>query len=1057
MPNRISEKTGSELFIVDNSDYEWKVVRYLHDWCELSKAIDIATGFFEIGALLSLDGEWQKVDKIRILMGDVVSLRTKKAFEEGIGNIVKKLDASIEKIKDKNPFLTGAPAIVEALRTGKIQCKVYRKEMFHAKAYITHARKDVIGAAALVGSSNFTYPGLHENIELNVQITGGQVAVLQEWYEEHWNSENAEDVTPEILRTFEKHTRDYTPFEVYTRALQELFEHHTPSDAEWERLESKMYPKLSEYQREGYHSLLKISKQYNGAFLCDGVGLGKTFVGLMLLERMVMRDKKRVVLIVPKSGRVPVWESHIRKYLPHLLNGFLPFKIYNHTDLMRGISADERDYPAEFEQIKAQADVVIIDEAHNFRNRGLYTTEDGEIRSRYWKLYDVIDKKQVFLLTATPVNNALTDFRHQIELFTREERAVFAGSLGIHNLQSYFQQLEKALKDVVSGQEHGELFQVNQAEAEKIFFEDKLFREIVVQRSRAYAKESQRQEGVSEVIFPEKAPPAIQPYSVTKTYGKLLGMVEAAFSKTEQLFNLAVYYPLAKWKDPKTKPPEWNINTQRQIVKLIRIQFLKRFESSIFAFESSCQTLLLKLLAFLRKNIQTESEIDRLKKWEAKSVSILEDIKKHKAELQDEEDSEEMENSDLGAEFLEDFEVLSREDYRVDEIFEETYEDLDQLVTFLEEIEKFDVSRDNKLQSLIKLLTSNAVLKKHKVLIFSEYMTTARYLKRELIKAGIEGVDEVDSSSSADRGDTIKRFAPYYNESSSKRLKEDGLKEIRVLISTDVLSEGLNLQDATRLINYDLHWNPVRLMQRIGRIDRRLNPEIEEKMIEDHPDQKKLRGDVAYWNFLPPDDLDILLRLYTRVSSKTLRISKVFGIEGKKLLHPEDDYEALKDFNHTYEGVMTDLEKMHLEYQKLLAEDSGLQARLDYQPETVFSGKEHPKQTAEALFLCYVLPAEDKAEAEQKGQEKAISWTEEAGKTAWYLYDLSTGKILEDPAAIVNFIRCKPDTLRRVVLDPEKLKEVRSKVDRHITNTYLKQVQAPIDVKPKLKCWMELS
>src|SRR3989338_4374453 len=101
MPTRISRKTGSELFIVDNSDYEWKVVRYLRDWCQLSKAIDIATGFFEIGSLLSLDGEWQKVDKIRILMGDVVSMRTKKTFEEGLAKIVEKLDRSIETIKNK--------------------------------------------------------------------------------------------------------------------------------------------------------------------------------------------------------------------------------------------------------------------------------------------------------------------------------------------------------------------------------------------------------------------------------------------------------------------------------------------------------------------------------------------------------------------------------------------------------------------------------------------------------------------------------------------------------------------------------------------------------------------------------------------------------------------------------------------------------------------------------------------------------------------------------------------------------------------------------------------
>ena len=121
------------------------------------------------------------------------------------------------------------------------------------------------------------------------------------------------------------------------------------------------------------------------------------------------------------------------------------------------------------------------------------------------------------------------------------------------------------------------------------------------------------------------------------------------------------------------------------------------------------------------------------------------------------------------------------------------------------------------------------------------------------------------------------------------------MAETRVLISTDVLSEGLNLQDATRLINYDLHWNPVRLMQRIGRVDRRLNPDVEKRLLADHPEQAPLRGYVAYWNFLPPDELNVLLTLYARVTHKTLRISKTFGIEGKKLLRPEDDYEASKE------------------------------------------------------------------------------------------------------------------------------------------------------------------
>ena len=144
------------LFIVDNSDEEWKVADYLREWAGISSQFDIATGYFEIGALLALDGKWQGLEKIRILMGDEVSRRTREAFEKGLTNIRRRLDASLENEKEKNDFLTGVPAIVDAIRSRKIEAKVYRKRKFHAKAYITHSKLKVVGAAALVGSSNFT-------------------------------------------------------------------------------------------------------------------------------------------------------------------------------------------------------------------------------------------------------------------------------------------------------------------------------------------------------------------------------------------------------------------------------------------------------------------------------------------------------------------------------------------------------------------------------------------------------------------------------------------------------------------------------------------------------------------------------------------------------------------------------------------------------------------------------------------------------------------------------------------------------------------------------------
>ena len=165
------------------------------------------------------------------------------------------------------------------------------------------------------------------------------------------------------------------------------------------------------------------------------------------------------------------------------------------------------EYPEDFERMKEQADVILIDEAHHFRNRGLANL-DGEIRRSRLELHDLAENKTVFLLTATPVNNHLTDFQHLIELFSRKANA-FATTLGIHALPAYFQKLEKQLLQIVTGASLGELFDQNEVEAEQILFEDKLFRELVVQRSRAYVKASQEQNYGPAVTFPTKEPPKV--------------------------------------------------------------------------------------------------------------------------------------------------------------------------------------------------------------------------------------------------------------------------------------------------------------------------------------------------------------------------------------------------------------------------------------------------------------------------------------------------------------------------------------------------------------------
>ena len=166
-----SKPAGRDLFIVDNSVSGWTGLRYLEEWAGISRAFDIATGYFEIGGLLALDGKWQKLEKIRILMGADTTHRTRKALLDAVrAQAQQVLDESMESAKGPNPFLNGVDAIVDALRSGQIECRVYDREKFHAKTYITHAKLEVVGSQALVGSSNFTAPGLTKNIELNVQI-----------------------------------------------------------------------------------------------------------------------------------------------------------------------------------------------------------------------------------------------------------------------------------------------------------------------------------------------------------------------------------------------------------------------------------------------------------------------------------------------------------------------------------------------------------------------------------------------------------------------------------------------------------------------------------------------------------------------------------------------------------------------------------------------------------------------------------------------------------------------------------------------------------------------
>lgn len=1027
----------NNLYIVDNSDTDVSVKKYLTEWCTVSKQMDIATGYLEIGGLLALDGDWQKLDKIRIILGNEVTKRTQDVIEQAVQAILGRLKTSVDDEQEKNEFLVGVPAIVDALKTGKIECRVYDKSKFHAKAYITYFRDDyreqfiqamnIPAGYALVGSSNFTKAGLTQNIELNVQVSTN-VEQLQMWFDEQW--EQGLDITEAILKVMEQHCKDFTPYEVYLRSMVEYFRTREKTISEWEQNDSIIYQELSQYQRDGYNSLVEIANHYGGAFLCDGVGLGKTYVGMMLIERFVKKERKNVVLIVPASARVSVWETTIKKFIPEILEGFFPFKIINHTDLLLEKNKNLMD------QITEQAEIVVIDEAHHFRNRA---------SNRYRKLFEMMStakQKQMFMLTATPINNSFLDLQHLIELFTHRQDDYFsAAPLGIHSLTGHFKKMEAKLVASIG---------TSVADAvdatDDIFRGDVLVNQLVVQRSRAYVKKSLSATEGANVLFSTRQAPTVANYSMRKSYGKLIDDFISSFyrkdknGRTLPILALAVYSPYeeAYFIGDRSKLDEMVTGRQAQIVNLIRQLLLKRFESSVAAFEETCVRIYVRLRKFLvdYQDYGNKRAIERLLNKQADILKyvdcfITETVQSSIEEYED----------DLPSYVWDVEETLDVSEFDIRTMLEDTMLDMEILADFIGDIMDINPENDDKIRELVRILHEDERVQGKKVIIFSEYKATADYIYRELLKAGFAGVFEIDGQTKGNRYELIQRFAPYYNDSSSAQIED----EIQILIATDVLAEGLNLQDASCLINYELHWNPVRLMQRIGRVDRRRNASVEERLLKDHPELSKDREYAYYWNFLPPEELEKLLSLYATVSRKTLRISKTFGIEGKKLLTPDDDYEALKDFNSQYEGETSSEEEMSLIYQELMKKHPDYEDTLVELPRKMYSGKLSGR--GNGFFFCYELPTK-LANAE---------WSDgNSGLYRWYFLDNASGTINEKTYDIWTLISCDEDEPRIVKATEELFAQGRKKVEDYIKRSYLRSVQAPIGVKPRLVTWLEL-
>ena len=992
-----------------------------------SVSLDIATGTFEIGAFLSLGKTWQHLDGIRLLMGDETTKRTKDLLIRALQDAT---DANIESVKERDDTLQGLAAVRDAIRRGKIAVRVYDKAKFHAKLNVMRAQNSSPVDFATVGSSNFTTPGLNQNVELNSFITDAtHIEKLNDWYDERW--EEASEVKEELLRTIQRHLKEYPPFTVYAKSLHAYFRGREKPADDWGENESVIYRTLSQYQKDGYHAALQIADTWNGALICDGVGSGKTYIGLMLLERY-LRENKRVLLITPKSVAESVWNSQVSRQLQSKYGRLLRehYDIKLHTDLGRqgGISDDDLEY------FLKHKDVIIIDEAHHFRN-------PNSNRGRL--LMEFARNKKLYLLTATPINNSVNDISHLINYFAQGNSGHFA-SIGMHDFRKHFRDIDKQLEE-----ENVEV--AEQVEEDDLLRQDPVLKQVLIQRSRRYIKDAEMESG-TDILFPERVIEPTVDYSLRRVYRTLYDELQAAFDRHNPFLNLAIYNTVKYHNNPEKRIEQ----REKQVIGLIRTLVLKRLESSWRAFEATIENLLLKMADWLKKHAP-----ERFEMWEGTNRRWWRVVQEHILErLQEDGISSQTTSENLQrfvatnpAEEEDDLASIETEgdfipdDHDVDRLFDDVVDDMNFLTGLLSRIYRLfyadqlasepATAQDDKLQQLLNLL------KKHpneKLLIFTEFCDTARYLHIQLQRAGFRHIEQIDSRRKVNREEIIERFSPCYNQKDLYEIDTP----IQTLITTDVLAEGLNLQDASIIVNYDLHWNPVRLMQRIGRLDRRLDPEIEARLNRTNPT-------VHVWNFLPPTELDDILRLRRRVDGKILRISRTLGIEGQ-FVSPDDDNETLRLFNERYDGTENVEELMNLERQRISESHPELWRQVPNLPMRLFSGKDVGDEPPPFLnrdgepilldrvgnpgvFCCYEMPN---------------------GEIKWYFYDADIDEVIDDIEEVWPEVRCDMETSRWTEDGPGALVDARKQIERYIRK-YLMHIQAPMGAKPKLIAWMEAS
>jgi len=760
---------------------------------------------------------------------------------------------------------------------------VRQSNLLHGKMYhVCHNGVE----DALVGSSNFTVRGLGlgtagNNIELNLEVDSNRDRRdLKAWFDEMWNDDDlVEDVKAEVLLYLDQLYQNHAPEFIYYKTLYHIFEDFLADqarggllDQDINIIDSDVWKALFEFQRDGVKGAINKILKHNGCVIADSVGLGKTFEALAVIKYFELKNE-RVLVLCPKKLRDNwiVYRNNDTRN-PFIHDRFR-FDVLSHTDLSResGRSGDIDLATLNW----GNYDLVVIDESHNFRNNtpGRRDEEGNIIRkSRYQRLLDDIVqsgvKTKVLLLSATPVNSDLRDLRNQIYIVTEGEDAAFRESIGISSLKELLAVAQKTFS--AWARKHARERKTSEL-LEKLssgFF--KLLDELTIARSRKHIQRYYRT-CISQLGgFPKREKP-VSIYADIDTQRRFLSydrLNDEIDGYTLSLFNPARFVkeefkPLyvRTGRDPFTQAERENF-----LIGMMKVNFLKRLESSVRSFEITMERTIQKIESLERKIRNFQAMPDQ--NPESDELEL---------DLGETEGDEDLEAALLvGGKFKYRLEHLRLRDWLRD-----LQRDKEQLSLLHSAAKDVSVGRDAKLGELKKLIackvqeptTDKLGQPNRKVLVFTAFADTAGYLfdslqswaTRELHAhiALVRGSGANHTTfGKADYSRILTNFSPRSKKRDSiPDMPQD--EQIDILIATDCISEGQNLQDCDYLINYDIHWNPVRIIQRFGRIDRIGSASHSVRLV----------------NFWPTHDLEKYVNLKNRVEARMALVDVAATLE----------------------------------------------------------------------------------------------------------------------------------------------------------------------------------